>query len=173
MIEKHCPGCNKDLPLSAFGSRIKRGKLEIRSQCKECGARGAARYRAEHPEKVRAAKQAYRSKPQALSQGRRDQRRQAIRNLGYEGDPDALIAWMEEHGSCCDLCHYDISKSPRYHNLHIDHDHSSGKIRGLLCHNCNMALGLLRDDASLLRRAADYLDNPPGIGPDCAGRLGL
>lgn len=43
-------------------------------------------------------------------------------------------------------------------SLHIDHNHSTGKIRGVLCHKCNRALGFFNDDSSLLRKAGEYLD---------------
>lgn len=39
-----------------------------------------------------------------------------------------------------------------------DHDHADGKLRGLLCRQCNVALGQLKDSPELIRRAADYLD---------------
>ena len=42
-------------------------------------------------------------------------------------------------------------------NLHIDHSHLSGKIRGLLCELCNKGLGLFRDNSELLKRATEYL----------------
>ena len=41
---------------------------------------------------------------------------------------------------------------------HLDHDHSTGKVRGILCQNCNVAIGLLRDNPDLLRAAAEYLE---------------
>jgi len=42
--------------------------------------------------------------------------------------------------------------------LAIDHDHASGRVRGLLCHNCNHAIGKMKDDPARLRRAAEYLE---------------
>jgi Recombination endonuclease VII len=43
------------------------------------------------------------------------------------------------------------------HRLHVDHDHETGVVRGLLCGKCNKAIGLLDDEPRLLRSAEDYL----------------
>ena len=43
--------------------------------------------------------------------------------------------------------------------LYIDHDHDTGKIRGLLCHDCNSGLGHFRDNPALLLKALRYLKN--------------
>jgi Recombination endonuclease VII len=67
---------------------------------------------------------------------------------------EALLA---EQGGGCAICGAtDPGSNRRY--LFVDHDHSTDLIRGLLCANCNLALGKFRDDPSLLRKAADYLD---------------
>lgn len=42
--------------------------------------------------------------------------------------------------------------------LSLDHDHKTGKIRGLLCNSCNMALGLFKDNTIFLLRASKYLN---------------
>ena len=43
--------------------------------------------------------------------------------------------------------------------LCIDHDHKTGKVRGLLCRKCNSGIGMLKDDPSTLRKAAEYLES--------------
>lgn len=45
-----------------------------------------------------------------------------------------------------------------HEKLVVDHDHTTGKVRELLCHNCNRALGLFKDNPELLRKAAGYLE---------------
>ncbi|MER6092653.1 endonuclease VII domain-containing protein [Streptomyces bluensis] len=42
--------------------------------------------------------------------------------------------------------------------VHVDHCHETGRVRGVLCFNCNSGLGLLRDDPDAANRAADYLE---------------
>jgi len=44
------------------------------------------------------------------------------------------------------------------HGLHIDHDHKTGKVRGLLCGRCNRALGLLDDDPKRIIKLANYVE---------------
>jgi|ERR1700761_2557566 len=52
----------------------------------------------------------------------------------------------------CQICQYP------YDSLHLDHDHSNGKARGMLCQSCNQGLGFFADDQSLLQQAIYYLD---------------
>jgi hypothetical protein len=56
----------------------------------------------------------------------------------------------------CWICGTDPGEKP----LRVDHCHDKGHVRGLLCDNCNLALGLFKDNPDLLRRAADYLEAP-------------
>lgn len=61
-----------------------------------------------------------------------------------------------QNGNCA-IC--GRNKSEFKTSLHVDHDHKTGKIRGLLCSNCNSGIGNLRDDVSLLKKAINYLEN--------------
>jgi hypothetical protein len=51
------------------------------------------------------------------------------------------------------------SRSGEPRDLSVDHDHNSGKIRKLLCMNCNRGLGYLKDDPELLRMASEYIES--------------
>jgi hypothetical protein len=50
------------------------------------------------------------------------------------------------------------SGSHSQRNLHIDHDHETGEVRGLLCYSCNVALGASREDPARLRALADFIE---------------
>lgn len=62
---------------------------------------------------------------------------------------------MQKQGGVCAICLRPPTGDAR---LGVDHCHSSGVVRGLLCRPCNNALGHLEDDVDRLRRAADYLE---------------
>lgn len=68
---------------------------------------------------------------------------------------------LKDQNSVCFLC---LNVETRKHKntitqrLSIDHDHKTGKIRGLLCNNCNRGIGLLQDNSEILKRAVFYLE---------------
>lgn len=82
------------------------------------------------------------------------------RNLRkYDLTPEQFDAMLERQGGVCAICR----KPPTGGNtsarcLHVDHDHVTGEIRGLLCSNHNVALGLFEDSPAFLRQAANYLE---------------
>lgn len=61
---------------------------------------------------------------------------------------------LSEQGGACMICATPFGKK----RPHIDHSHETGKIRGLLCSSCNLALGLFKDDVLRLGAAIRYLD---------------
>jgi len=56
----------------------------------------------------------------------------------------------DRQGGRCGICRRDAA-------LHVDHDHESGQVRGLLCHPCNTALGLFGEDPERLLAAAEWI----------------
>lgn len=78
----------------------------------------------------------------------------------YKLTKDQVDKLSEECGHKCNICgEQGWVMDPTRHkaNLVVDHCHGTGKVRGLLCHNCNRALGLMKDSPELLRKAAEYL----------------
>ncbi|HDU5574535.1 TPA: endonuclease VII domain-containing protein [Klebsiella aerogenes] len=67
---------------------------------------------------------------------------------------------LSEQNNSCAICgeKETIKFRGKLKNLCVDHCHSSGKIRGLLCSSCNRGIGLLKDDPNLLRKAINYLE---------------
>jgi len=63
---------------------------------------------------------------------------------------------LEAQGGQC-VCGATQGRSNK-EALHVDHDHNTGLIRGLLCHRCNRAIGLV-DDPESLRALADYIES--------------
>jgi hypothetical protein len=62
------------------------------------------------------------------------------------------VLLVEHFGYECDIC-----KKPLTNQLRVDHSHSTGEVRGLLCNHCNAGIGMLQDNEGVLRAAADYL----------------
>jgi len=66
---------------------------------------------------------------------------------------------LESQGNTCALCKKEVQFLPGFSNAaHIDHCHSSGKVRGILCGNCNTALGKLGDSVETIKNVLKYLE---------------
>ena len=63
--------------------------------------------------------------------------------------------WHEKSQTACELC--GIERQYLKAALCIDHDHTTGKVRGVLCKHCNHVLGHSRDNIEVLEKAIEYL----------------
>ncbi len=71
---------------------------------------------------------------------------------------------LESQNGCCAICGVEeIAQREMWptRRMPVDHDHKADKVRGILCHNCNVGLGHFRDDPKLLMAAAEYLIKGP------------
>jgi len=85
--------------------------------------------------------------------GRRSYRERDYRNK-YGLSLDDYDRMFESQNEGCAICG---GSNPNGKRLFVDHNHKTGAVRGLLCSNCNSALGMLKDSPELCRRAATYL----------------
>lgn len=103
-----------------------------------------------------------REKVSAYARAYRVQNAERLRDYFYQRRygislKEYAIRLAEQNGVCA-ICKGKNPPGRRARRLGVDHDHKTGEARGLLCDACNQVLGLMNDDATTLRRAADYLD---------------
>jgi len=92
------------------------------------------------------------------AQYRKSQRKWHLKKTYNLTLKDYDIMLTEQH-NCCKICKckaYSERNAFREH-LVVDHCHLTGDVRGLLCHQCNVALGGFKDDLELLEKALNYL----------------
>lgn len=126
-----------------------------RGDCAECGPDAPIRRRTASDTRPIAA--VWRCRPPSdrkrhTPAGRaRAKLRARIRAYGIS--PEEFNDMMERQGNLCAICR----RPPGRQRLHIDHCHTSGKVRALLCNGCNTGLGLFGDDPEVMLRAIAYL----------------
>lgn len=142
---KTCKQCGETKPLDDF-SKCKGSKDGKHSWCKECMTVKSKAYRFNNPKYD----QNYRGSHKEEHRNRKLESNFGISNYEYN-------EILKSQGGVCAIC----GKSPKNKKLHVDHDHTTGHIRGLLCSNCNRGLGLYKDDPKILRTAAEYIESAP------------
>jgi hypothetical protein len=159
---KRCKSCGVEKPFDAF-YRNATGRDGRRPECKTCTSNARKSwYRANRARVIAHASAWQRANAERYSQrqreyreaGRRDYRAEHLRWAFGITQADYVDMLDAQRGGCA-ICG---ARPVDGGHLHVDHDHSTGRIRGLLCFRCNNALGLLKDDRSRLQRAAEYVD---------------
>jgi len=94
----------------------------------------------------------------------------ATRYAGHRKHPSKLLTWQEywilwgqQEGLCAICCKYIMPQQGRRggtgrYGLVVDHKHGTTEVRGLLCSQCNTALGLLQDSPKICLKATQYLE---------------
>lgn len=140
-------------------------------------ARKAAKlYRERHPERVKADNAKWRSRPDYLEKvkiykkkyrenGSRSKIKRKSDLKRYGLTPESFEELLRKQGSKCKIClqMFGVDLRPN-----VDHDHTTSKVRSLLCHGCNTAIGLLSEDGFRLARATAYLKHyqiQPEVAP--------
>lgn len=129
-----CTRCGVTKPLAEF-PRDRSRPTGRHQRCKPCDAARHADDRAKNPERERS--------------------NYLRRNFGITVEQYEQM--LQRQDGTCAICH----EPPKNQALAVDHDHTTGQVRGLLCRRCNQLLGSAHDDAALLRSAADYIEKSP------------
>jgi hypothetical protein len=93
--------------------------------------------------------------PERRATRARSNRHYGIRCYGIT--PDEFYAFIRQSGGKCPICLRVLQEKQGSAQAVVDHNHVTGKVRGVLCHRCNITIGMLGDDYDNLQRAADYL----------------
>ncbi len=138
---KQCRGCRKAKPLSDFYQikyrDLRRGGKSHRSRCIACEAISNRSQR-------------------ESSRGREYQKNYRLL-CKFGITLDKYREMLAEQCGMCAICGKTKADDTKGHDLSVDHDHATGKVRGLLCRHCNVAIGKLGDSVEGLMRAVNYL----------------
>jgi predicted HNH restriction endonuclease len=139
-LENFCTSCNKQKTFEDFykahGKSSKNRPIGRKSHCKDC---------------VKEQRKIYYSTPK----GRKYAQEKSWRENGFNFTVEEYEEKLIEQGGTCAICNRDKNKNGT--RLCVDHDHTTGQVRGLLCHDCNTSLGKFNDDTEMLQKAIDYI----------------
>lgn len=133
---KVCKQCREEKDFSLFRYRKPRGNYE--SYCKACESINNKKWMSNNKE----------------SQRQREFKRNLRVKFGMTEDD--YYEKLESQNNGCAICRSRFSLSGRH--LAVDHDHKTGKIRGLLCNECNTAIGLMKENTDLFYNATVYIE---------------
>ncbi len=146
---KLCKRCGATKPLEDF-HKDKKSKDGHCFYCKECNKSKTRSYYASLD------KTAEKARGKSRAEDGEYRNYQYMKKYGITlADYNELL---EAQGGKCAICGITREECNDKRALPVDHDHETGQVRGILCHSCNRAIGLLKDSPKNLRQAADYLE---------------
>lgn len=143
---KICKGCGQSLlATTEYFYEQEKGKDGLNAKCKQCERKRSRKYAiSDKGKKVR--------KEYVQSEhGKAENRKLHLKHAYNITDKQHLQMYTDQDG-CCKIC----KKAMPYSEIVTDHDHKTGKVRGLLCSYCNIRLRSL-DDSDFLQAAVIYL----------------
>lgn len=156
---KECSSCHQVKEDSEFQkSRVNKDRLH--HYCRVCNSAAVAEWRKRNPNAAKESREARKEKISEYSkeyykkQETQDRMRRnaLVRKYGITvSDYDAMLV---SQNSVCKICG-EVNKDGK--PLSVDHSHNTGKVRGLLCSKCNIALGMIRENESILSKMREYL----------------
>lgn len=143
-----CRGCEKQKSIEESSSGPKRRELGYNYFCKSCHSKMNTEWAKKHQEDRRDYHAQYRAKnPERI---KILQLKARLKRFGLT--VEKYMVMLESQEMACAIC-----KGTFGHLLCVDHDHRTGKIRGLLCHGCNLIVGNSKENPLTLERAAQYI----------------
>lgn len=113
-------------------------------------------WRKNNPEKSKEIYRKYRRSKKGKIKNKRWAKKKRLMDYGIT--EEVLENIKQKQNNKCAICGKIINEFTK--DFAIDHDHKTGKVRGLLCMNCNIGLGAFRDNKTIMRKAIDYLNRP-------------
>jgi hypothetical protein len=156
-MEKKCANCGLEKDLKEF-SKDKHQKDGYTYSCKDCRNKKYNEWAKNNKDKVReknAKRWESRKSYYQSEEGIKSSRRAHLKRM-FGMTLEEYNVKLEEQNGVCDICS-EPEKSVRNNFLCVDHSHDNDNIRGLLCTNCNRAIGLLKDNIEILENAIKYL----------------
>lgn len=169
LTHKECTKCHQVKTIDRFNARANDTKKPYEPHCKKCINEWRKVYRQKNLEKLRSQsrqkQERIKADPVRLERYKNKQRKTARKHDYYKFSnknitQDQYTALLQDQGGVCAICGQpETVKTKRGKTiaLAVDHCHTTGKIRGLLCMRCNTRLHLLESE-SLKDAAQNYLD---------------
>ena len=128
---KKCSKCGANKPHTEYH---KRGGGKRRNDCVSCVKEYGKKYRKDNKETIKEKKRDYHKKNPHV-------KRRSYLKLEYGLSLADYDEMHKKQGGVCKICKIDNPKCQQHKHLYVDHCHSTGRIRGLLCGRCNSAIG--------------------------------
>lgn len=151
---KTCTKCGESFPNTSEYFYGYGGRRGLKSWCKTCTAKAGKAWRASQPERAKAKS---RANWKLYKLEHPDYMRDYNLRRCYGITLDEFDVLFAEQGYRCAICGVSNEDYSGKKSFHVDHDHATGAIRGILCHSCNIGLGNFKENGEVLHKAILYL----------------